>query len=225
MTNPIDENISTLIDGELETAERDQILYEMCQSNELKERWQRYHLIKEILKSKHPRRIYPDFSQTVMTALEAEPTVLVPPPTLNKPFLSPIAKRFAGVAIAASVATIAVIGVQSTYSPPPGQQVAAMPTQDKFVRLSPANPGFRAASTVSQTSTLASTAGSAKVSSVSRFRLISPIPHDTKQLIDPALQKYLVHHTQNVSASRIQGLMPYARIVALTTESQGQGQR
>lgn len=225
MKNPIDENISTLIDGELDAAECDQILDEMCQSDELKQRWQRYHLIKEILRYKHPRRIYPDLSQTVMTAIEAEPTVLVPPPTPNKPFLTPITKRFAGVAIAASVAAIAVIGVQSTYSPAPGQQVATMPTQDEFIRLPSANPGFRTASTASQTSSLGSTIGRKKVSSVSRSRLISPIPHETKRSIDPALLKYLVHHTQNVSSSRIQGLMPYARIVALTTEPQGQAQQ
>ncbi len=96
------QELSTLMDGELEAHEAERAIRTVCGSDDLKQKWHEYHLIGDALRGDSPRRA--DARRRIMAALEAEPTVLAP-----KRRLPEAAGRIA-FAAAASVATVAVVG-------------------------------------------------------------------------------------------------------------------
>lgn len=106
------EALSALVDGELNGSEYESVLDAINLSPELKQRWVRYHIASDALKkSLPPALLKPGFAARVMHAVDAEPTVLAPRNIARK--ISPAAKQLAGLAIAASVTAIAVLGVQT----------------------------------------------------------------------------------------------------------------
>ena len=104
------EQISSLVDGELNDADCHEMLESMLADKESSRCWERYHLISDTHKRNLPDIIDNQLASRVMAELENEPTVLAPTRTH-----SPISKQMAGLAIAASVATVAVLGVQFMY--------------------------------------------------------------------------------------------------------------
>lgn len=231
MNSHIDEKFSAAIDGELEHSELNDTFRKICQDDELKDCWQRYHLIRDALQSNLPNKINFKFSQSVMAAIESEPTVLTPSSISNeqsvfdkrlfKKQLTPVMKRVAGLAIAASVAAIAVISVQSTQGPAfqseNNQQLATMPSDSEFSRLPSANVTSADATIADVTITNVTPASTATMQVLSSFPN-SKIPSATlaaNHQSFPNLQKYVVDHNQRVLSSPIQGVMPYARIVIL----------
>jgi sigma-E factor negative regulatory protein RseA len=96
------QELSSLMDGELEGAEADRAIGGCCRNDELKQKWQAYHLIGDALRGDGPCRRAS--TERIMAAIREEPTVLAP----RRP-LSGSAGRIA-LAAAASVATVAVVG-------------------------------------------------------------------------------------------------------------------
>jgi sigma-E factor negative regulatory protein RseA len=210
MTNPSDERISALVDGELNAQEHQTAVDELLSHDDKRAAWGRYHLMADTLKRSLPKGIDHAFSSRVMAALEDEPTVLAPPPRPSW------GQRAAGLAVAASVAAVAVLGVQFMYQQDgqaPAQQLAQVPAKlAPTPQMSPQNiaranlqnalktsqqPSFRAnIQTVTQA--LGSANHAPKI--VKRFH--------------PRLNKYLVDHNQQTSRTAMQAVIPYARIVA-----------
>lgn len=96
------QEISLLMDGELESREAGRAIRTCCGDEELKRTWQAYHLIGEALRGEEPR---PDAStRRIMDAIAREPTVLAPRWRL------PARAGRVAFAAAASVATVAVVG-------------------------------------------------------------------------------------------------------------------
>ena len=96
------QNLSSLMDGELEAREADRIIRDCCTDAELKLKWQAYHLIGEALRGERP---HPGAStRRIMEAIGREPTVLAPRRRL------PVNPARIAFAAAASVATVAVVG-------------------------------------------------------------------------------------------------------------------
>lgn len=96
------QELSTLMDGELQAHEAERAIRTVCGSEELKQKWQEYHLIGDALRGDDPHGAAA--CRRIMAALEAEPTVLAP-----KRRLTASAGRIA-FAAAASVTTVAVVG-------------------------------------------------------------------------------------------------------------------
>lgn len=96
------QELSSLMDGELEGPEAERAIRGCCGSEDLKQKWQAYHLIGEAMRGEGPCRRAS--TERIMAALRQEPTVLAP----RRP-LSTAAGRVA-FAAAASVATVAVVG-------------------------------------------------------------------------------------------------------------------
>lgn len=94
--------ISALMDGELEQHEVEETLQALRRSDELRSEWRQGHLIGAALRGE--RGLEFDVTASVMSALEAEPTVLAPAtrraPAWQRPLL----------ALAASAAGVAVVG-------------------------------------------------------------------------------------------------------------------
>jgi sigma-E factor negative regulatory protein RseA len=96
------QELSSLMDGELEADEARRAIRGCCGNEALKEKWQAYHLIGEAMRGESPCRGIA--TRRIMEAIEREPTVLAP-----RLRLGASAGRVA-FAAAASVATVAVVG-------------------------------------------------------------------------------------------------------------------
>lgn len=113
------QQISAFIDGnELS----DQMLKELAGSNELKQDFERYHLIGDVIRDELPQVLSIDFAAKVAAAIELEPTVMAPQSTVKTTVKTKLKQKKAEVipffgklgqyGIAASVAAALVIGVQ-----------------------------------------------------------------------------------------------------------------
>ena len=118
------QEISSLMDGELDPHESERAIRECGTSPAAKQSWETYHVIGEVLRGDSYRRI--DIAARVMTLLEGEPTVLAP--ARAKPRSAHTFGRIA-LAAAASVATIGVVGWIGTQGMPgaTSPQVAQLP--------------------------------------------------------------------------------------------------
>jgi sigma-E factor negative regulatory protein RseA len=194
------------MDGELDDANSDIILNKLCKDENEKQRWHRYHIISDTLTSKLPDSLNLSFSASVMSAIENEPAIFAPKSTNHsKSFLS---RRFAGAAIAASVAVVAIMSVNVNIQPEQTPQLAQMPTSDEFVRIAKQKPAMSPV----QAGTPAMTVSSHSNTNQSITRPIVKM--------DPKLQQYIINHSQRISGGQLQGILPYARIVVSPVTTQ-----
>jgi negative regulator of sigma E activity len=221
MTNQQDEQFSALIDGELGDSDRERLLDKVGTDAECRKRWHRYHLISDTLHSGLPDSIKPDFSSSVMSAIEKEPAILSPQSSRNSTETgkhaahSPVTKRFAGLAIAATVAAVAVLSVQNNFKPEPEQQLATMPSSNEFVRMAPQQPSLARATPGPAVGMRNKSGGPAMTvsSALQSSSVISDPVGKSDQQLREQLYQYIVNHNQRVSGGQFQGIMPYARIV------------
>ncbi|MER0508686.1 RseA family anti-sigma factor [Aeromonas veronii] len=120
------EQISALMDGDLSDAE---VLNELEMDSDLQDTWARYHLIGDAMRGDLPVNLQLDLSDSIMAALEDEPTILAPKPVETAPVLQPavapvktdsnvvplfrrVGQQLGQYAIAASVAAAVIFGVQ-----------------------------------------------------------------------------------------------------------------
>ncbi len=110
MDDKLREQISALADDELPEAERDLLLRRLSADPALRSEWGRLHLIRDALHNELPAGAGDALSYRVMTALENDPQPVLrhTPAGLPRQFAKPLA----GLAVAASVAAMAVIGLQ-----------------------------------------------------------------------------------------------------------------
>jgi sigma-E factor negative regulatory protein RseA len=97
------QDISSLMDGELESNEAGRVVQACCASEDQKEAWYVYHVIGDAMRGHAPHRM--GFPHRTIEALQGLPTVLAP----RRRVLNGSFARVA-LAAAASVATIGVVG-------------------------------------------------------------------------------------------------------------------
>ena len=97
------QEISSLMDGELEAPEAERAIKACCADREVARKWQEYHLIAEVLRGgvPHPTRT----AERVHESLASEPAIIARPKRGMDGTLGRVA-----FAAAASVATIGVVG-------------------------------------------------------------------------------------------------------------------
>lgn len=130
MKEKLHEQLSALVDDELTSAEQALLIRQLASDADLNQRLVRYQLISDALQNHLPQRVDPDFLGRVHEAL----------PDVNgnhsTSTLSAFIKPLAGLAVAASVAVVAVISVQSfrqeTTSGVPA--VASAPADSDYIR-------------------------------------------------------------------------------------------
>jgi sigma-E factor negative regulatory protein RseA len=118
------QELSSLMDGELQAQEAERAIRGCCGNEELKRKWQDYHVIGDAMRGECPCTA--SSTARILAALEREPTVLAP-----KRRLAQHAGRIA-FAAAASIATIAVVGWVGMQgrSAPEGPALARTAPQD-----------------------------------------------------------------------------------------------
>lgn len=109
MSTSFDERISALVDDELSDFELRRVTDEVLSDEALKARYQRYVLMGDAMRDELPEKLDLDFTASVMSAIEDEEATPVAQPETVSPWRKPLA----GAAIAASVAVIALAGLQT----------------------------------------------------------------------------------------------------------------
>lgn len=189
----IKQQLSALVDGELERDQARFLIRRLPDDPELSGCWQRWHVAGESLRGHGCAPLRADFVARVSLAIaqEATPGRGVPREAL---------KWIGGFAVAASVALVALMAVRPPAEAPelstapqtvavPAPQVAPSPYREQDLR-----PPLQAAMTVS-----ASEAG----------------PYGAVVRIDPRIESYLVRHNE---ATQAQGFVPYLPLVTPVRE-------
>jgi sigma-E factor negative regulatory protein RseA len=130
------QEISSLMDGELEAPEAGRVIRSCCASSEAAQRWQEYHLIGDVLRGGKPHPT--GTAERVRLALEKEPAIVARPRRVLESTFGRVA-----LAAAASVATIGVVGWIGSQGGPgavvaPAGVVAKTPTAIQPVAVQPA---------------------------------------------------------------------------------------
>lgn len=112
------EKLSAFMDGE----EGDSNVVSAIQSTDaLRQSWQRYHVVRTLVRKEGADFIHIDISQQIAAALNDEPSILVPHKRRQFVFgvsqLKRLARHSGQYAVAASVAVAVILGVQLTNEP------------------------------------------------------------------------------------------------------------
>ncbi len=126
------ERLSALVDGELHGEALEGALDTLGNDPELQSSWRAYHLVRDTVSSNLDHSVAPQLYQRVASALASEPTILAPP-RRERPWL----KHVAGVAIAASVTGVAIIGVQSMNVAGPATTAPQVAQKQEYLRMAP----------------------------------------------------------------------------------------
>jgi sigma-E factor negative regulatory protein RseA len=188
------EQISALVDGELDRDEVARVVRGMKEQEELRDAWSTYHLIGEALRGE--RCLDGKVVQAVVARLDQEPTILAP-----RRSLVDSARRLAlpSMAAAAAVATLAWIGLQTLEGPPSPSISSPMAELAVPEAMTP------------QTNAL--------VDLVQPVSLTTP-PSPSIQFPSRNIDAYLQAHREFSPSKTMQGLVSYARSVSAgTTES------
>lgn len=200
------ESLSAFMDGELD-GDPATVIDSLMREEAMRRKWTRYHLIADVIHQSLPERLDSRFAARVAATLRTEPTVLSPVRRRLPAYLKPAA----GLAIAASVAAMAVITVQ---------------------RLDHgARPGMNA--TPAMTADASSPTGSAAAEKVAEIQPIKPRIPEMRQytfpvrqvssdgtrraaptLVNSRLQNYLLNYNAYHAQAGMQGMPPYVRLVA-----------
>jgi len=207
------ENLSSLLDeyrsAESDSAVLDEVLADVNQRYTLR----RYQLIGEVMRKEIPDRIRPDFVADVMAKIAQEPRLDVAISAHKKPavtssswFWSVLFKPIVGVAVAATVAFVAVSSVQFQMSDKssPDQLAQASATEAKVEQLA-SIPVINAPVKVSTHSQQATR------QSGMNWKIRRGSPAFQKKL-----NTYLINH--NEFSKSMQGIIPQVRVVGFDAQ-------
>jgi len=126
MTDAVNEQLSTCLDGELPPAELDLLLKRLERHPELREALGRYTAIGEALRQAKPAIASRSFADKVMASIDEEPAAARRPARLSPRLLRTL-RPVAGIGVAATVAALAIFSVQRA-GVEPGPIAANEPT-------------------------------------------------------------------------------------------------
>jgi sigma-E factor negative regulatory protein RseA len=129
----LNEQLSALVDDELEEAEQDLLTRQVARDSELGQRLLRYQLISDAMQNHLPEQVDPGFSRRVHDALRYEPAGLGNPIARGR--LAGLLRPVAGLAVAASVAVVAVTALQHNRQEPASPPaMATAPADNTYIR-------------------------------------------------------------------------------------------
>ncbi|MCR4302560.1 MAG: sigma-E factor negative regulatory protein [Sulfuricaulis sp.] len=130
-TEDMKEKLSALVDNELNDLDERRVLTALEQDAELRNTWERYHLVRSALRQDMDTLLSPEMAKRVAARIEMEPANVAS-------FRRQKITRFVGTfAIAASVAAIAIAGVQFLNRPdsaPVASLAVNQPAPEKIIR-------------------------------------------------------------------------------------------
>jgi len=211
------EKLSSLIDDFQQTEQDQSLLKDVLGDVNQQYTLRRYQMIGDVMRNEMPQSIMPDFAANVMAEIDKEPSLHVDMPAKvkakDKPswFWSVFFKPVAGLAVAATVAAVAVSNIQlQTNSDEQPEQIASATTTDstrekveQFARISFADQGGAAKVSINgQTS-------SSNVGTKWNVRQSGPD-------VQKKLNVYLINH--NEFSRSWQGIIPQVRVVGFDAQ-------
>lgn len=202
MNQTINEQMSALMDGELERDQTRFLLKRMGDDADLPVRWARYHVARQTLRRQEVVLVA-GFSDRVMAAIEMEPA------TFARPRHSWL-RWGAGGAIAASVAVAALVLVQPQQAGPESPMVAARTGGQS------ASPSLVPAPVMAASASIPASAGSGFQPPM----LVPSAPIETApvsfgsdlaqpMVMDPRVQSYVLRHYQSAGPEGQAAMVPY----------------
>jgi len=130
MSEKSEEQISALMDGEVDVEARAFVLRRMSDGEESRARWARYHLIGETIRNNLPDVVDPAFAEQVRNAVSREVVPTTGLPVSHRHSYSRWRRPAIGAAVAASLAAVAVVGFHTGEEPNrrPAAAVAEFPS-------------------------------------------------------------------------------------------------
>ncbi|MCB1668678.1 MAG: sigma-E factor negative regulatory protein [Porticoccaceae bacterium] len=200
------EAISALMDGETDEMEFHRVLKDVNSNTESRDRWHRYQIASAAMRKELPERLV-DLSGSIRDAIELEGK----PSSFAQRFISPIG-RFA---VAASVALVAVLGVQQFNQE---QQVTA----GSGAPIAVIDPVEQSATPAQLPSTfnlprvpvrtVSATSGGQQQQPVALISRQAIPDKATQEQIQKYLNELMLRHTENASLNTSQGMLPFARM-------------
>lgn len=195
------ELVSALLDGELDGEQRDHGLDAVCSDPGLQRRWAAYSLIGDVMRA--DRVADAGLAARVHAAVQAEPELPrvlagAAPPASRQSWLRPVA----GLALAAGLATVAVLGGRSLEQQPAATTavVASAPVAAIETDETPTVSDQPAPTAEPRTLQFAA-------ASPSRLQWSTPQP-----AVQQRLNAYLVDYSDYLGTD-VRGMLPYARVV------------
>lgn len=182
--------LSAMVDEELDGMEVDLALRRLCRDRDSQARWERYHLISDVVQGHMPAAFDANFAARLHQAIEDEP--------LPQPAVRPLPawyKPVTGFALAASVVLVALFGLKLTQTD---------------ATLTPA------ASLTANTPTARSPALPVQVAALSQAVNPTGAANDP---VEARLGSYLVNHNGYASMNSMHGMLPYVRMVGYQQSS------
>ncbi len=111
MNEKIGEQISAMFDEELEDQEQELLLHRLQRDPQMQSSWSRYQLIGDAIRHNLNAAAHPDLREDIRHEIEREPAIV----STSQSSVAGLRmmKPVAGLAIAASVAAMAIIGLQN----------------------------------------------------------------------------------------------------------------
>ena len=202
MNDKLKEEMSALVDGELELRSTREAIDVLLQSDELQLHWSRCHVLRDVLRHK----VYPDAGDQLrdrVRAQLADEALHFPARRLMPLRCRHALKPVAGLALAASVAVVAILAVRGPQQLPGAPQTVQAPA----TRVAAGT-----ASTIIPVSTTAEHA--IRPAALKRLQW-----NTTEPAVANRLNAYLVNHSEYLGGP-MSGMHPYARIVGYDTTGQ-----
>lgn len=214
MTEKVNEQISALVDGELDSEEQEFLLRRLAQDQDLQSKWDRYHLISDALQNHLPSKMDTGLAALVRNELEKEnglqegeqSSELQGSGSQKKGWVKSVVKSVAGLSIAASVAVFSIIGIQQYNSLQTDNGIEPVAISSALSSTSPVTFEKRLA-----------TAPGSDVSPV-YIRVSGTRWNLDRPKMGSRLNSYLVNHNEYASATNLQGMVHYARIAGYDTK-------
>lgn len=195
MNEQQNEKLSALMDGELDELNLNQI----ARDESAKATWHRYHLISDVL---HQRQLLPvnlDLSAKISEMIKNEPAILAPVTKTTPHYLKPAA----GFAVAASVAALAILGVQLYQSDVAG------PSQVPVAEVQIQQPVRELLVVAPQPLPQPASQNNASV---------RPVQMEIQS--NAKISRYIMQHNEYQSNVGMQGVMPHVRLVTIETNNE-----
>ena len=190
MTDKINEQVSAFVDGELPDTERELLQRRLATDDDLQSVWHRYHLIGDAMREDLPEYIDATANMDYAVQDTVGAADLSTAMSRQHRFMKPLA----GLAIAASVASLAIVTV--LYKPDP----SLSPDLQRIAPESGSISGFRAGPVAAT-----AVSGSTHLVPKSSWRSVQPeaVVH---------LNSYLIDHSSYSGLGSAQGILPYSRV-------------
>jgi sigma-E factor negative regulatory protein RseA len=175
------QHLSALVDGEIESNIAQATVSALESNGELRGAWERFHLMGAAIRSETVREEYRQIASLVSDRIAMEPAA--PGAALTRARRGSRLGAFAGAALAASAAFLAVFAVPQLFDPQPATRspgvVADVTAPPEQFRLP---------------------------SSARRWHLDKPA-------LESKLDRFLVNHQEQSRATGMKGFLPYATVI------------